>query len=457
MDPRGLLLDLEAYYQGLGTEYLKDRDHARGVDVGDDDEGDVVQEPHLRLRSTETVPALFGYQRELVEAFEQACFSPREENIALLALPTGAGKTRTAAVALLKILTSGRASLVLWLAPTRELLEQAAATLETAWHSYRSAVDLDVVRADLLGRFPVDLERAVLFATPQMIAARLKKGTVPKADIVVFDEAHHVEAPMFRRALGRVRQERNAAVIGLSATPGRTRDDETERLVDFFDGRLLTSEQLGRDPIAVLQRRGVLARIVFKDVPWEGEGCHRTAGRSVSSAICLFRAVVRLACALARKSRVLVFAESVEHARLLAAALRCQGIRAAAVSSRDQDEVRRGRLRAFERGELSVIVNKRLLATGYDCPAVRHVILATRIGSPILFEQIVGRASRGPLVGGHARSTVWQIEDHLAVHGLPQSYYRYSDYDWKHLSDSRVKTTANRLKTKKSLLEARPG
>ena len=134
MDPRGLLLDLETYYQGLGAEYLKDRDHAR-----DDDEGDVVQEPHLRLRSTETVPALFGYQKELVEAFEQACFSPREENIALLALPTGAGKTRTAAVALLKILTSGRASLVLWLAPTRELLEQAAATLETVWHSYRNA------------------------------------------------------------------------------------------------------------------------------------------------------------------------------------------------------------------------------------------------------------------------------------------------------------------------------
>ena len=97
----------------------------------------------------------------------------------------------------------------------------------------------------------------------------------------------------------------------------------------------------------------------------------------------------------------------------------------------NRDEVRLSRLRAFERGDLSVIVNKRLLATGYDCPTVRHVILATRIGSAILFEQIVGRATRGPLVGGHARSTVWEFDDHLAAHGLPQSYYRYSDYDWE--------------------------
>lgn len=436
MDQQRLLRNLEAYYPGLAVEYLNDADRVCTRSADDDDENDEHQEPRLRLRSVERIPELFGYQRELVEAMERVCSSVRGNNIALLALPTGAGKTRTAAVALLKILKNGRANLILWLAPTRELLEQAAVTLESIWHSYRSAVDMDLVRADLLGRFPADVERAVIFATPQMISARLKKGTVPNADVVVFDEAHHVEAPMFRRALGRVRQEQNAAVIGLSATPGRTSDDETERLVDFFDGRMLRSKQLGRDPIAVLQRRGVLARIAFKNVP---EGKDRpTTGRSeegLSSEVPLFRPVVRLACALAKKSRVLVFAGSVKHARLLAAALRCQRVQAAAVSSQDRAEIRRGRLRAFERGELSVMVNKRLLATGYDCPAVRHVILATRIGSPILFEQIVGRASRGPLVGGHARSTVWQIEDHLATHGLPQSYHRYRDYDWEYVRE----------------------
>ena len=427
-----LLRELEEYYSGLAAEYGADRDRSGGGPK--DDEPASERRAHRQLRRAATVPGLFGYQKELVAALEEVCGLPQGENVGLLALPTGAGKTRTAAVALLRILTSGRARIVLWLAPSRELLEQAAETLESVWHADRSAEDLDLVRADLLAEFPRIVGRGVVFATPHMIAARLKGGLVPDADIVVFDEAHHVEAPVFRRALECVRRRGTTAVIGLSATPGRVTAEETERLVDFFGGRLLTSEQLGREPIAALQSRGVLARIAFKSVPRERgerpEGAERST-RDLTWDVGRFRAVVRLAEALAKKARVLVFTGSVDHARLLAAALRCRGTRAAAVSSRDSREARRGRLRAFERGELSVIVNKQLLATGYDCPSIRHVILATRIGSPILFEQIVGRASRGPLVGGHARSTVWQCDDHLAVHGLPQSYYRYSDYDWK--------------------------
>ena len=106
---------------------------------------------------------------------------------------------------------------------------------------------------------------------------------------------------------------------------------------------------------------------------------------------------------------------------------------ARAVSSYSPDDVRRDTLRDFERGGLSIVLNKALLATGYDCPAIGHVILATPVRSAIMFEQVVGRASRGPLVGGNAHSTVWQFEDHLAMHGLPQSYHRYADYDWKAL------------------------
>jgi superfamily II DNA or RNA helicase len=85
---------------------------------------------------------------------------------------------------------------------------------------------------------------------------------------------------------------------------------------------------------------------------------------------------------------------------------------------------------AFERHKISVLVNQRLLATGYDCPAVTDVLLLTRIGSPILFEQIVGRAARGPRTGGSRVGTIWEFDDHLAMHGLPSSYYRYKDYDW---------------------------
>lgn len=87
-------------------------------------------------------------------------------------------------------------------------------------------------------------------------------------------------------------------------------------------------------------------------------------------------------------------------------------------------------LRGFADGQLKVLINKQLLATGYDCPSVDHVVLSIPIGSAILFEQIVGRVSRGPEVGGTPEGTVWQLDNNLAIHGLPNSYYRFRDFDW---------------------------
>ena len=51
--------------------------------------------------------------------------------------------------------------------------------------------------------------------------------------------------------------------------------------------------------------------------------------------------------------------------------------------------------------------NARLLVAGYDLPMVDSVILTVPVGSAVAFEQIVGRAARGPAVGGTARATIF--------------------------------------------------
>ena len=426
-----LLRDLEAHYPGITGDCERDPAAA-----DESDEKDVEAPARLALRGVDLAPEMFDYQSDLVAQFESVCQSSPRSNVALLALPTGSGKTRTAVVALLRLFTKGHARTALWLAPTRELLSQAIATARSAWTRYRAAVDVELVRADRLRRYPDDLECGILFATPHLVAARCKRGDAPNADIVVFDEAHHVEAPTFRRVIEELRRAKRPAVIGLSATPGRTDENQTERLVDFFQGRLLRSEVLDPNPVRALQRRGVLARVGFRDIPMPVKSRlprARVSLEALSLDTDRFLAVVRLAARVSREGRGLVFTASVGYAYVAAAALRREGVAARAVSSYSPDDVRRDTLRDFERGALSIVLNKALLATGYDCPAIGHVILATPIRSAIMFEQVVGRASRGPLVGGNAHSTVWQFEDHLGMHGLPQSYYRYADYDWKAL------------------------
>ena len=429
---RRLLEALEEDYPGLACEL----DSEPGSDDGLDEQP-LAEPSRVALRRAEQIPTLFDYQRDLVDQICSVCLQSPPSNIGLLALPTGSGKTRTAAVALLKLLSTGGASTVLWLAPTRELLAQAVAAVESAWMAYGTAVDVELVRADLLKYYPNDLRRGIVFATPQMVAARLRRRVMPDSDIVVFDEAHHVQAPVFREALTTLRERRRTPVIGLSATPGRSNERETELLVEFFRGRLLTSGCLRPNPVRTLQERGVLSELAFRDVPVPAVSRLPTGERSLEARALdsgRFRALIGLVRDVSGTGRVLVFTPTVRHADLVGAVLRRERVRAKAVSSYSPGAVRRAVLRDFQSGALSVVLNKTLLATGYDCPSVAHVVLATEVRSPILFEQIVGRGSRGPLVGGNARATVWQFEDHLAMHGLPQSYYRYMDYDWRPVS-----------------------
>jgi DNA repair protein RadD len=362
-------------------------------------------------------PTLFDYQADIVS---QIADLQRGER--LIALPTGAGKTRTAVTAVLARTAHGGVRRAVWLAPTTELVEQAFDTTRDLWRDFGTLDRLLLTRkldvpADWSGP-------TVTFSTPQAVHARVVRRRADFIfDLVVFDEAHQLGADTFRAAVASVRDLGEVPLIGLSATPGRVDSRETEDLVQLFSGNLITSSLLDPNPVRTLQRRGVLARLEFR----------RLTKRPVNAGDEVRRLRIGLnACrTLVRNpSRVLVFTASIAGAIVLAEALRTFGVAAASVHSGLSRQDRVQRLADFARGDLDVVTNQRLLATGYDCPAITDLLLLSPVSSPILFEQMVGRAARGPLTGGARTATVWELDSHLEMHGLPQSYYRYRDYEW---------------------------
>lgn len=377
---------------------------------------------------------LLDYQAELVDSVVELLGRPAPNNIGLVALPTGAGKTRTAVCAVLEALSAPSLNTVLWLAPSRELLEQALGAFRTLWPTAGSPVSgIDLLRCQVLKGYPRPRRASVYFSTPQMLYQRLtrERSKLPRWGLIIFDEAHLAEAPTFRDALTLARElgGTEAPCVGLSATPGRSDESETASLIGLFGRHLLTSRLLGRDAFKALRSRGVLSRVDFKAIPLD-----RRTARSAKDAIAdvdRFRASVLLCRRLARTGSTVVFSGSIRHAVALALALRYQGVSASwvsgAMSSRDRERT----LRAFEAGAISVIVNKSLLATGYDCPAISNVVLTVPVRSALLFEQMVGRASRGPRVGGNPSATVWHFEDHIKWHGEPSSYQRYALSGWQ--------------------------
>lgn len=381
----------------------------------------------LHLTRSDVRPALFDYQEDLVE---QALGSERLN--ALLALPTGAGKTRTAVVVVLAGLASGRYGHVVWLAPSVELVEQAFNTFRELWLMQGDLEELYLTR-DLEG---ASAAPSVVLTTPQSVYSRrahLRHAQENHGrDLIVFDEAHQLGAPTFVEAielLGAVglkndESSNNVRVLGLSATPGRVDPDETEDLVTLFRGHLLSSALLGPNPVETLQRRGVLARLKFRRLTKSAISAEDEGRRLLIAA--------RACCKLIRSDRKpLVFAATVPGAIVLAEALRGRGLRAEALHAETPAARRRLIVSDFAAGSIEVLVNHRLLATGYDCPAVSDVLILGRVGSPIQFEQIVGRAARGPKTGGSRVATIWDFDEHLKIHGLPNSYYRYRDYDWR--------------------------
>ncbi|MFP3881920.1 MAG: DEAD/DEAH box helicase [Actinomycetota bacterium] len=374
----------------------------------------------IRLRRSALRPALFDYQTELAEAV--VALTTEE---ALVALPTGAGKTRTAVAATLGGIARRRFRRVAWLAPSVELVDQALDTFESLWLYQGDVDELVLSRIDTS-----DIDAPlVLVTTPQAIYARRRENRESQWDLIVFDEAHQLGARTFREAVQILResgselQRRDVPLVGLSATPGRVDPRETEDLVSLFGGNLLRSRYLDPNPVKVLQRRGVLARLRFSlmtksSIPLENEADRiRIAARATADFV-------------SRGRRPLAFTATVPGAVVLAEALRSVGVRAGAAHSGLSRIERKEMIASFAKGDLDVLTNQRLLVTGYDCPAVSDVLILGRIGSAVMFEQIVGRAARGPLTGGSRTATIWDFDDHLSIHGLPQSYYRYRDYDW---------------------------
>lgn len=379
------------------------------------------------LRRCDTRPAVFDYQDDLIKQVVSR-FSDGFEG--LLSLPTGGGKTRTAVVSCLEGLAHGLLSRVVWLAPTRELVDQALETFVAMWHDHGSAPDVMLGITDLEDGATQEHDDSprVWITTVQSVYAKISRHQfVGSWDAVYFDEAHQMPAKTFGAAVRGLRAgdpldcPRKSSLIGLSATPGRTEAGGTEALTKVFGNNLLTSKILGKDPVLTLQRRGVLSRLEFRKFT--------TREIAEGDVVSRLRVAIKACEVLVRRgSHILVFTAAVADAVAMAEALNGLDIPAYSVHSQMPLRDRTAVLDSFRRSECSVVTNQRLLATGYDCPAVSDVMLLTKIGSPILFEQMVGRAARGPRTGGSSVARVWQFEDHLAMHGLPSSYYRYQDF-----------------------------
>ncbi len=137
----------------------------------------------------------------------------------LVVLPTGMGKTIIALEVIAGVLKreGGR---ILFLAPTKPLVEQHCATLRELLLKDDIAIFTGEVKPE--EREALWAENKIITSTPQVIRNDLEAGRITLDDVslIVFDETHRAVGDYAYVNIGDVHKEQNGLVMGITASPG---------------------------------------------------------------------------------------------------------------------------------------------------------------------------------------------------------------------------------------------
>ena len=378
----------------------------------------------------------------------------------LVVLPTGGGKTYTASMWLLKNAIDKKKK-ILWIAHRQMLLDQAAESFQkfaytevvphissfcfrivsgAASHDrtsdIRSSDNLLIVSKDSIGR---NIERLDLWL----------KGE--KELYLIVDEAHHSTAKTYRKVIDYIKAKiPNLKLIGLTATPFRTAEEEQGLLAKIFtdginNGRVVHGDigityQIG---LKELINRQILAKPIFESFYTDeeyGDSLGVDAWESIQHLDVIPDEVAQQMADSAARNKLIVetykakqdeygqtilFAVNVVHAIQLTTLFKKAGIKADFIVSSVKDSItgvtisredNERKLDDYRNGKLQVLINVNILTEGVDLPKTKTVFLARPTVSSILMTQMVGRALRGTAAGGTASAYIVSFVDHWNEH-----------------------------------------
>ena len=369
----------------------------------------------------------------------------------MLVLPTGAGKTFTAAHWIIKNYIDQGVK-VLWVAHRSELLRQAAEaffsdttsdTLPTR-DSYKSYVissefgrSCNLKQEDLV----IASRQSICSSTNMEYFVKWAKGRGLKADrrlLIVFDEAHHAAASSYRTIIKTMKKYiPHIDILGLTATPYRTAKNEQGSLKNIFttgtgiaysiDMNTLISAEILANPNHIQVPTNVDMTQIFdvselkKIAKYDLSSLSEKSLEKLNKNTKRNQLIVDTYLANRKKyGKTIVFAVDVLNAIALNSIFQSVGVKSDFVVSglieglnRSASTERNPRIiRAFKEGALDVLINVNIVTEGTDIPNVETVFLARPTTSKILMTQMIGRGLRGKPAGGTSETNlVYFVDD----------------------------------------------
>lgn len=394
-------------------------------------------------------PALGKNPRQLYEHQEEAirkldAMDKRGSFRTLLVLPTGGGTTLTAAYWLLRNAVDQNKK-ILWLAHRHLLLEQAAEAF--ARNAYTDTmVNRTVFNYRIISGMhdkPVHIQktdRILIASKDSMIRSldKLKNWLNGEEIYLVIDEAHHAVAKSYKKIIQYVADHtKSMKLLGLTATPFRTSEDEQGALKQVF-----TDDIVYKTDLDTLIKKGILATPTFIDCNTNiqfTEHLGVQALKSIENLDTLPENIVNDIAGSKERNRIIVdeyinnyekygptivFALNKNHAITLNALFnekgKKYGIKSEFIISEVQDMItgitisnadNERKIEAYRNGEIQVLINVNILTEGTDLPKTHTVFLTRPTVSTTLMTQMVGRALRGLKAGGTKEAYIVSFVD----------------------------------------------
>lgn len=290
-------------------------------------------------------------------------------------------------------------------------------------------------------------------------------------------EAHKAAAKQTQRIINNLMRMpegyENRALVGLTATPGRTTEDSYDNnlLTNMFgnkliyiDSDILNQINLGKlrslntvaesNIIKYFQERRILAkmkpqRLVYKkdftnkeldilssslrDMGYEDKEYTseqlKVLARNKERNLAIMNQLRQL---YLEKKPTIVFACSVDHAKMLSAMLMIEGIPNSLVLGEMEAMDRKRAIDTFKNRNsgIDIIINYEVLTTGFDSKNIECVFITRPTKSIVLYSQMLGRGLRGPLMGGNEECILIDIDDNLQAFDNETAFSHFNDY-WR--------------------------
>ena len=374
--------------------------------------------------------------------YQQQVFRDAGEKLAIplarfvIQMPTGSGKTRTSMEIIAKYLQMAEeGTIVVWLAHSQELCEQLFQCFIEVWQHLANK-PLKAIRCWGKHSIPSAYAKSMFIVCGfQKIHSVIKKQPEtlrhisPRVGLIVIDEAHKAVAPTYKNAIQKIKGK-NTGIIGLTATPGRLEQEETEEMAEFFfQSKVNIQTENGESEIEMLRNRKVLAEINY--VPIRSPlNIQLTAAEKrkleevfdfppgllkkvASSNVRNIEIITKLRQSCERGRKILFFACSVSHSKFIMSLLVYFGIRAAHVDGSTSEARRNEVIEGFRDGEIQVLCNYGVLTTGFDAPNTDEVFISRPTNSVVLYSQMIGRGLRGPTIGGTKECRISDVRDNI--------------------------------------------